>query len=112
MLDMVDEGRLPMRPAVELSYLPHEQQQMLLDVIEAEERTPSHAQAAKMRKHSDDGRLDYNTIQSIMREHTLAAEHFKMPRESIQRFFPLETSAKTIEETIIKALELWHKSRQ
>ena len=98
-----------MRSAVELSYLPQEQQHVLLDVIEAEECAPSHAQAAKMRKLSGEGRLDYNKIQSIMREYTHAqVAQFKLPREKIQRFFPLETSAQTIEETIIKALELWH----
>lgn len=113
MLNMVDEGQLPMRPAVELSYLPHEQQQMLLDVIEAEDRTPSHAQATKMRKLSDGGQLDYDEIQAIMREYLTAAriEHFKLPRDSIARFFPLDTPAQTIEETIIKALELWHKKK-
>jgi len=114
MLNMVDEGQLPMRPAVELSYLPQEQQDILLDVIEAEECVPSHAQATKMRKLSDEGRLDYDKIQSIMREYLTTAriEHFKLDREKIQRFFPLETTAQAIEETIIKALELWHSKQK
>jgi len=114
MLDMVDEGQLTMRPAVEVSYLPHEQQEMLLDVIGSEDRTPSHAQAAKMRKLSDDGHLNYEAIVSIMQEGNKPAQvqHFKLPREKIHRFFPSDTPAQTIEETIIKALELWHKNHQ
>ena len=113
MLDMVDEGRMAMRPAVELSYIPPEQQDVLRDFIEAEERTPSHAQAVKMRKLSDEGQLTNEIIASIMQEiKPTQVEHFKLPRERIQRFFPLETPAQTIEETIIKALELWHKNKQ
>ena len=112
-LEMVDEGRLSMRPAVELSYVPQEQQKILRDVIEAEDRTPSHAQAVKIRKLSNEGRLDEDTILSIIKEDTSAPpKHFKLPRDKIQRFFPVETSSQTIEETIIKALELWHSNQQ
>jgi ParB family chromosome partitioning protein len=113
MLDMVDEGKLAMRPAVELSYIPQELQDALRDAIEAEERAPSHAQAVKMRKLSDEGRLTDDVITSIMREEKPAqAEHFKLPREKIQRFFPLDAPAKTIEDVIIEALELWHSKQQ
>jgi len=111
-LSMVDEGQLPMRPAVELSYLPQEQQQLLQDVIEAEERTPSHTQAVKMRILAKEGRLDSDAIMSIMQEDKPGQmEHFKLPREKIHRFFPVGTPAQMIEETIIKALELWHKNQ-
>jgi ParB family chromosome partitioning protein len=113
MLDMVDSGQIAMRPAVELSYLPYEQQQLLQDIIEAEDRTPSHTQATKMRILSKEGRLDSDAIIDIMREEKPGqAEHFKLPREKIHRFFPSNTSAQTIEETIIKALELWHDNRK
>ena len=67
MLDMVDEGRIAMRPAVELSYLPHEQQEMLRDVMGSEDSTPSHIQAVKLRKLSGDGSLDYEAIVSIIK---------------------------------------------
>lgn len=112
-LNMVDEGQIAMRPAVELSYLPQEQQELLQNVIENEGRAPTHVQAVKMRKLSDEGHLDNKTIISIMREYKSAqAKQFKLPREKIQRFFPLETPAQMIEETIIKALELWHNSQK
>ena len=111
-LDMVDEGSLPMRPAVELSYLPHEQQQLLQDVIEAEDRAPSHAEAAQMRALSNEGRLDNGAIISIMRYDKPRQETFKLPREKIRRFFAEDIPAKVIEETIIKALELWQSKKK
>jgi len=101
-----------MRPAVELSYLPQEQQQILLDVIGSEDLTPSHVQAAKLRKLSDEGNLDYEAVVSVIKEDTTPrVEHFKLLKEKIRHFFPAGTPAQAIEDTIIKALELWH-SRQ
>jgi len=113
MLDMVDEGSLPMRPAVELSYLPQEQQQLLQDIIETEDRAPSHDEATKMRALSNEGRLDEAAIISIMREEKPHKQtHFKLSREKINRFFSADTSAKVIEKTIISALELWQSKNQ
>ena len=113
LLDMVDDGRLNMRSAVELSYVPQEQQELLRNVIEAEKRTPSHVQAVKMRKLSDEGHLTSDAAASIMQEDNKPAkpEQFKMPREKIQRFFPADAPVQTIEATIIQALELWHKNK-
>jgi len=112
MLDMVDGGQIAMRPAVELSYLPQEQQQLLHDVIEVEERTPSHTQAVKMRILAKEGRLDSDAIMSIMQDDKPGQiEHFKLPRERLHRFFPADTPAQTIEETIVEALELWHSKQ-
>jgi ParB family chromosome partitioning protein len=102
-----------MRPAVELSYLSQEHQQALLDVIEDEERTPSHVQAVKLRKFSEEGRLSNKVILSVMQEDKPTPQaHFKLPNEKIRRFFPADTSAKVIEETIIKALEMLRGSNK
>ena len=110
MLDMVDAGKIAMRPAVELSYLPPEQQQTLLEEMTAEERTPSHVQAMKMRKFSDEGRLGEDVIHSIMQEEKPnQVEQFKMPRDKISKFFPVGTPTQKIEDTIVKALELWRQ---
>ena len=118
LLDMVDNAvirnkdtpQIAMRPAVELSYLPHEQQQALLESIGVEECTPSHVQAMKMRKFSEEGKLDENVIQSIMQEEKPnQAEQFKMPHDKISRFFPAGTPPQKIVDTIVKALELWRK---
>ena len=111
-LELVDAGKIAMRPAVELSYLPEEQQQIVFEAIGSEECTPSHAQTIKMRKFADEGRLNGDVILSIMQEEKPnQAEQFRIPREKIKRFFPAETSAKTVEETIIKALELWQRQK-
>jgi ParB family chromosome partitioning protein len=106
-LEMVDAGKIAMRPAVELSYLPPEQQQTLLDEMVAEDKTPSHVQAVKMRRFSEEGRLSEDVVHSIMQEEKPnQKEQFKIPREKISRFFAPGTSAEKIEETIVKALEL------
>jgi len=109
-LDMVDAGKIAMRPAVELSYLPQEQQELLVTTIESEESTPSHVQALKMRKFAEEGRLNEDVILSIMQEEKPnQAEQFKIPKDKISRFFPAGTPAPKMEETIIKALELWRQ---
>ena len=109
-LDMVDAGKIAMRPAVELSYLPQEQQELLIATIESEESTPSHVQALKMRDFSEKGRLNEDVIISIMQEEKPnQIEQFKIPKEKISRFFPAGTPAQKMEETIVKALELWRQ---
>lgn len=118
LLDMVDNsvlkeaGKLQMalRPAVELSYLPEAEQTALLEVMEGEIRTPSHAQAIKMREISEQGKLNPDVILSIMQEEKPnQVEQFKMPKARIAKFFPVGTSAQKMEDTIVKALELYRK---
>ena len=107
---MVDEGKIAMRPAVELSYLPKKEQEALFDTIKMEDCTPSHAQAIKMRKFSDDKRLNEDVIFSIVSEEKgNQKEQFKMPKDRISKYFSPGTSKKQIEETIIKALEMYRK---
>ena len=109
-LDMVDDGRIAMRPAVELSYLPKEHQQALFETMQYEECTPSHAQAIKLRKFSEEGRLNEDVILSILSEEKgNQKEQFRMPRERISKYFSPGTPAKQIEDTIVKALELYRK---
>ena len=105
-----DIPQIAMRPAVELSYLPAEHQQIVLVTIESEDCTPSHEQAMKIRKFAEEGRLNEDVILSIMQEQKPnQVEQFKIPREKINRFFPVGTPAQKIEETIIKALELYRQ---
>ena len=109
-LDMVDEGKIAMRPAVELSYLPKEQQQVLFDTMELEDCTPSHAQAIKMRKFAEAGKLNEDVILSIMTEEKPnQVEQFKIPKKRIDKYFSPGTTPKQIEDTIIKALELYRR---
>ena len=109
-LDMVDSGKIAFRPAVELSYLSKEQQQSLYDTMECEDCTPSLAQAIKMKEFSRDGKLSTEVILSIMQEEKPnQREQFKMPKERISKYFAPGTPAQKIEDTIIKALELYRR---
>ena len=109
-LDMVDSGKIAFRPAVELSYLSKEQQQTLCETMECEDCTPSLAQAIKMKEFSRDGKLTDEVILSIMQEEKPnQKEQFKMPKERISKYFAPGTPAQKIEDTIIKALELYRK---
>ena len=108
--DMVDSGKIAFRPAVELSYLSKEQQQSLYDTMECEDCTPSLAQAIKMKEFSRDGKLTEEVILSIMQEEKPnQREQFKMPKERISKYFAPGTPAQKIEDTIIKALELYRR---
>ena len=118
LLDMVDNSvlkekdkpQMALRPAVELSYLPENEQTALLEIMESEDCTPSHAQAIKMRDFSEKGKLNPEVILSIMQEEKPnQVEQFKIPRNRIDKFFPAGTPAQKIEDTIVKALEMYRK---
>ena len=109
-LQMVDDGKIAFRPAVELSYLSKEQQESLYSTMECEDCTPSLAQAIKMKEFSRDGKLTDEVILSIMQEEKPnQKEQFKMPKERISKYFAPGTPAQKIEDTIIKALELYRR---
>ena len=110
LLTMVDEEKIAFRPAVELSYLTHDEQTDLLETIESEDCTPSLAQAIRMKNLSKDGKLDMDTIFAIMTEEKPnQKEKIKIPMERLERFFPRGMPPKQIEDTIVKALTLYQK---
>ena len=118
LLDMVDNSvlkekdkpQMALRPAVELSYLPENEQTALLEIMESEDCTPSHAQAIKIRDFSEKGKLNPEVILSIMQEEKPnQVEQFKIPRNRIDKFFPAGTPAQKIEDTIVKALEMYRR---
>ena len=112
-LELVDAGAIGLRPAVELSYLPKPEQATLFDAIECEACTPSHAQAIKMRRFSEDGKLSSDVIASIMcEEKPNQAEQFKMPKDKISKFFKPGTSKENMEARIIKGLELLERQER
>lgn len=112
-LNEKDTLKMALRPAVELSYLTKAEQTALYRTIDSEDCTPSHAQAIKMRKFSADGRLSSDVILSIMQEEKPnQLEQFKIPKDRIARFFPAGTPAQKIEDTIIKALELYRRRQR
>lgn len=113
LLDMVDENKIALRPAVELSYLAEKEQRLLYEEIGYSDCTPSHAQAIKMRKFAEQGQLTAEVISSIMQEEKPnQKEQFRMPREKISKYFPAGTPAEKIEDTIIKALELYRRRQR
>lgn len=112
-LDMVDDSRIAFRPAVELSYLTEQEQSALYDTMGREDCTPSLAQAIKMKAFSRDGKLTDAVILSIMEEEKPnQREQFRLPRDRINRFFKPGTPVQTIEDTIIRALELYRKRQR
>ena len=113
LLDMVDEGKVAMRPAVELSYLTEQEQRSLVETMECEDCTPSHVQAIKMRNFSKEGKLNEDVILSIMQEEKPnQKEKLKIPTERISKYFTPGTPVQKIEDTIIKALELYRRRQR
>ena len=105
-LQMVDEGRIALTPAVELSFLKKDEQENLFATMESEEATPSLSQAQRMKQLSQSGRLDMDTIFAIMTEEKgNQKETLKINTSKLKKYFPKNTTPKQMEETIIKLLE-------
>ena len=105
-LRMVDEGRIALTPAVELSFLKKDEQENLFATMESEEATPSLSQAQRMKSLSQSGRLDMDTIFAIMTEEKgNQKETLKINTSKLKKYFPKNTTPKQMEETIIKLLE-------
>ena len=105
-LRMVDEGKIALTPAVELSFLKKDEQENLFATMESEEATPSLSQAQRMKSLSQSGRLDMDTIFAIMTEEKgNQKETVKIGMERLKKYFPKGTTPKQIEDTIIKLLE-------
>ena len=120
-LDLVDNSvlkekdklQIALRPVVELSYLTQQEQHDLYETMTTEDCTPSHVQAMKMRKFSEEGRLNMDVIFSIMQEEKPnQKEQFKIPKERISKFFAPGTPAQKIEDTIVKALDFYRKRQR
>ncbi len=112
-LEMVDDKRIAFNPAVELSYLSEEEQQALYETMQSEDCTPSLAQAQRMKKLSQDGRLNVDVIFSILTEEKPnQKEKMTIRRERIDRFFPRDFTEKQKEDLIVQLLESWYKKRQ
>lgn len=121
LLELVDNSvlkekgvlQIALRPAVELSYLSEQEQADLLETMLSEDCTPSHEQAIKMRRFSQDGKLNPGVILSIMQEEKPnQKEQFRMPKERISKYFAPGTPVQKMEDTIIKALELYRKRQR
>ena len=106
LLELVDDGRMAFRPAVEISYLTEDEQRDLVETIDSEDCTPSLSQACRMKKLSQEGKLDMDGIFAIMTEEKAnQKEKIKIPAERLDRFFERGTPQAEIEKVIIAALE-------
>ena len=107
LLDMVDDKRITFKPAVELSYLPIELQTELYDVIEAEECTPSLSQAQRMKQAAQEGKLNRDGMELVMREEKPQQNNITIKGKKLERYFPRDFTPAQKEERIIKALDLY-----
>ena len=108
-----DKLQIALRPAVELSYLTKQEQHDLYETMTTEDCTPSHVQSMKMRKFSEEGRLNMDVIFSIMQEEKPnQKEQFKIPKDRISKYFAPGTPAQKIEDTIVKALDFYRKRQR
>ena len=113
LLQMVDEGKIGMTPAVEISYLKPEEQKLLLETIDSEQATPSFSQAQRMKRLSQEGKLSDDAMLGIMMEQKKPETwDLKLPMDKIRKYFPRSYTPQRMEETIIKLLDMWMKKRQ
>ena len=113
LLKMVDEEQIAFTPAVELSYLPENEQKKLVAEIEYADATPSLSQAQRLRKFSEQGRLSVDTIFAVLREEKPnQKEQVKFMTEDIRKYFPENYSNKDMQDTIIRLLEKWQRQRE
>ena len=113
LLEFVDEGKIGMRPAVELSYLQEDEMRDLVDFIDDEGIFPSHAQAIKMKTMSKEGELDINAIRGIMLEEKPNQKpRIKIAVEKIEKYFPSGTTQQQMEDIIIRALAMYRQRQK
>ena len=113
LLDMVDQKQLSFNPAVELSYLPQPEQHELLDAMDYAQSTPSLSQTQRLKKLSQEGTLDLNTMRTIMSEiKKPALGNITLKDATLRKYFPRSYTPRQMQETIIKLLEQWQKRRQ
>ena len=113
LLQMVDDRKIALTPAVEISYLKPEEQALLVETIESEQATPSLSQAQRMRQLSKMGALDEDTMLAVMSEVKKPEKYdITISGETLQKYFPRSYTPRQMEETILKLLEAWQRRRQ
>ncbi len=113
LLDMVDEKKIALSPAYELSFLKPEEQAQLVEAMDYEQATPSLSQAQRMKKFSQEGRLTEDVMLAIMSEEKKSElDRVTLTSDTLRKYFPKSYTPKKMEETIIKLLEAWQRKRQ
>ena len=113
LLDMVDEKKIALNPAYELSFLKKEEQVDLLDAMDSEQATPSFSQAQRLKKYSQEGHLTLDMMRVIMGEEKKSdLDRVTFTSDTLRKYFPKSYTPQRMQETIIKLLEAWQKKRQ
>ena len=113
LLDMVDEKKIALNPAYELSFLKKEEQVDLLDAVDSEQATPSLSQAQRLKKYSQEGHLTLDMMRVIMGEEKKSdLDRVTFTSDTLRKYFPKSYTPQRMQETIIKLLEAWQKKRQ
>lgn len=113
LLSMVDDNKIAFNPAVEISYLERDEQLTLLDAINMNDCTPSHAQSIRLKKMSQDGLLTADAIYAVLSEEKPnQKEQIKLPRDELRKYFPQNYSDEQIKRDILKGLELLKRQRE
>lgn len=113
LIEMVDNRKIALNPAVELSYLKPAEQKMLLTVMDSEQASPSLSQAQRLKKFSQDGRLSEDSMLAIMSEEKKKdVDRISIPRDTVRKFFPKNYTPKQMEDTIIMLLKKWNRTLQ
>ena len=113
LLNMVDERKIALNPAYELSFLKKEEQEQLLDAMDSEQATPSLSQAQRLKKFSQEGHLTPDVMSAIMSEEKKSEwDRVTLTSETLRKYFPKSYTPKKMQETIVKLLEAWQRQRQ
>lgn len=113
LLDLVDEKKIALNPAYEVSFLKQEEQEWLLETIDSEQATPSLSQARRMKKFSQEGKLSEDVMLAIMSEQKKGdLDKVTLSADTLRKYFPRSYTPRKMEETIIRLLEQWQKKRQ
>lgn len=113
LLEMVDERKIALNPAYELSFLKKEEQEQLLDAMDSEQATPSLSQAQRLKKFSQEGHLTPGVMCAIMSEEKKSEwDRVTLTSETLRKYFPKSYTPKKMQETIVKLLEAWQRQRQ
>jgi len=113
LLQLVDDGAIAMKPAVELSYLPHRAQRFVLEQISIQQSTPSHAQARRFRQLLAEGKLTEGVIAQVIAEpKPNQVETIRLPMDRLKDFFPRNYTPKQIEDKLVQVLEQWQRQKK
>lgn len=112
LMQLVDDRKIALNPAVEMSYLKPEEQSKLLSVMAAQEATPSLSQAQRLKRYSQEGKLSEDVMDAIMSEEKKEVDRITLTSDKLKQYFPKSFTPRQMEETIFKLLEQWQQKRE